>query len=399
WLLKKKRFALPTLLYFCLLCCVLTFAFTVLTCRKLVNRQLEDYQALKSSYQKLIRMDQIVRENFVYDIDEQYLSDYILAGYAYGLKNDYSYYLTEADFAKSSDSIGGDFAGIGIRVLPDEQGLIHIANVMIGSPAAEAGLQNGDRIAVVEGRPVGEIGYNQAVNDLLGTEGTQAHFEVLRGDGQLDFAVTRRKFALTTVVSRVLDSGYGYIRIYEFDLRTLEQFNTALDALLGQGVPGIVFDMRENPGGELKTICSVLDRLVPEGVIIEIADKQGTYEQIRSDARELDLPMAVITNENTASAAELFSATLRDYDKAVLVGTRTFGKGSVQTIFPLGDNTGLSLTTGLYFPPSGESYDGEGIAPDVEVTLPEELHKKIYYLEEPEDVQLQAAVQALEQAA
>ena len=398
----RRRFGWLTVLFCCILCAVATFTVTVLSYQRLVNNNLADYKQLRTKYQKLLAVEQLVDDVFVGEIDEQFLMDFVLTGYAYGLGDAHTYYLNAEDYKASFEGVAGDFAGIGIRVLPDETGAIYIASVMIGSPAEAAGVQHGDRIVQVEGRSVVDIGYATAVNDLLDVAGSTAVFSVMRGEPggegeqQVEFSVVRQRFATTTVTGKKLSNGYGYIRITEYDMKTPEQFAGVLNTLLEQNVDGLIFDMRENPGGELNAICTILDRLVPEGTIIEIRDKKGVTETIKSDATELDLPMAVLVNGNTASAAELFSATLRDYDKAVLVGTTTYGKGSVQTMYPLADGTGINLTTGLYYPPSGVSYNGEGLKPDVEIDLPTELHKKNFFLDYEEDVQLQAAVSALD---
>lgn len=391
----KRRFGWLTVLFCCILCIAVTFTATVAAYQRLVNNNLSDYQQLRTRYQKLLAVEGLVEEHFVGEIDEQYLMDYLLTGYAYGLGDAHTYYLNKEDYTASYEGVAGDFAGIGIQVLPDESGAIYVANVLIGSPAEAAGVQHGDVIIQVEGQTVSSIGYAAAVNDLLDVAGTTAEFSVQRGDAVLAFSVVREKFATTTVTGKMLDSGYGYIRITEYDMKTPDQFTAVLEELLAQEAKGLVFDMRDNPGGELGAICTILDRLVPEGTIIEIRDKQGNGEVIKSDATELELPMAVLVNGNTASAAELFSATLRDYGKAVLVGTTTYGKGSVQTMYPLTDGTGINLTTGLYYPPSGESYNGVGLEPDLVVELPEELRKKIFFLTYEEDAQLRAAVSAL----
>ena len=394
----KRQYSLITLLCACILCVAATFACTVFGYQKMVNSYLLEADTLKQKYAKLIKLDNLVRENYVYEIDEDLLLDSMLSGYSYGLDDLHTYYLSAEAYADTYEELTGNFAGIGIKVIYDtDTGLIYLAYVMPGSPAEAAGLQCGDLIESVGGASVLEMGYNEAVDARGGEAGTSAEFTGLRDGQSIPFSVTRNTFEVQTVTWRTLDSGYACVRIEEFDMKTYDQFIAVLNEILAQDVPGIVFDLRDNPGGELTAICDVLDRLVPSGVIIEIVDKEGVSETIRSDDEELNLPMAVLVDGGTASAAELFTATLRDYDKAVLVGETTYGKGSVQTLFPLGDGSGINLTCGLYYPASGESYDGIGITPDIEVALPDELVKKLRFLTEEEDVQLQQAVQALEQ--
>lgn len=392
----RRRYSLGTLLCACLLCIVLTFVVTFFGYQRAVNLDLAETNAMSRKYRKLFQLDRMVRENFIYEIDEDYLMDYILTGYAYGLDDPHTYYLNPEETDALREEFAGNFTGIGINVLYDkETSLIYISYVMPDSPAFAAGVCCGDLIDMVEGRSVLELGYQQAVDDMLGEEGTAARFRVLRDGEPIEFEVVRSAFKRQLVTAKVLESGFGYLLIEEFELSTAKQFMAGIDALLAQGVSGIVFDVRGNPGGELNTICEVLDRLVPSGVIVEIIDKNNSSEVFRSDARELTLPMAVLVDGGTASAAELFAATLRDYDKAVLVGETTYGKGSVQTMFSLDDGSMLNLTSGLYYPPCGESYDGEGITPDIEIALPDSLQRRIWSLTETEDLQLQAAVQEL----
>lgn len=393
----KKKFSGLTLLFCCILSAFAAFTVTFFGYQQVVNKTLTDVAAIKTKYAKLIRLEDIIRKNFVFDIDDQKLQDWTLSGLVYGIDDPYSYYMDAETYSDMSASLEGNFVGIGVRVnYAGDSGLIRIIQVMKGSPAEAAGLLPGDLITVVEGEDVVDIGYDAAVDKLLGEEGTVAVFTVSRDGEALDFSVVRKSFATTTVEYRMLDSGYGYIQIQEFDYPTYDQFKGAVEDLTAQGAKGLVFDVRNNPGGELGTICDILDMLVPEGNIIQIVYKDGTTETEKSDASEINLPLAVLVNGETYSAAELFAATLRDYNKALLVGEKTFGKGCMQTVFPLGDGTAVNLTNALYNPPSGNNYHGIGVFPHIEVELPKELQYKAYYLTYDEDVQLQRAVAALE---
>ena len=196
------------------------------------------------------------------------------------------------------------------------------------------------------------------------------------------------------------DPTIGIIKILSFDLGTPAQFKEACETLIEGGATRFVFDVRYNPGGDLTSICSILDYLLPEGPIVHIVDAQGGEEVINSDASELDLPMCVLVNGNTASAAELFSSALQDYDKAELVGTTTYGKGTMQTIIRLSDNTGLGISYRMYNPPYSENYEGVGVKPDVEIEMDESLaNKNIYKITDDEDTQLQKAIEILNKAA
>jgi len=226
-----------------------------------------------------------------------------------------------------------------------------------------------------------------------------AKFVAYRGDNYTEehkFEIERSFVTEQTVDYRVysLDSSVGIIKITSFDTKTVEQFKNAVSALQAEGVTKLVFDVRNNPGGELVSICTILDSLLPEGPIIRTVDKSGTETTpYKSDEAELDMPMAVIVNGSTASAAELFTSALMDYEKATVVGTLTYGKGCMQSIFPLQSGGALSLTTALYYPPFSENYNEIGITPDVVVELEgEAAEKNIYKLTDEEDTQLKAAV-------
>ena len=392
----NKKFSASTLVVSCILSMFVAFAATFFGYQQLINKTLVDIGEVRAKYSKLIRLEDIVRKNFVFEIDDKLLQDWTLSGLMYGIDDDYSYYMDAEVYSTMSSELEGNFAGIGIRVNYDSDGgLVRVIQVMKGSPAEAAGLMPGDLITVVEGESVAEIGYNTAVDNLLGLEGTPAVFTVARGGTDIDFSVVRASFVTTTVEYKMLENGYGYIQIQEFDYPTYGQFCTAIDTLTAQGAKGLVFDVRNNMGGELGTICDILDTIVPKGNIIEIVYKDGTVETETSDEAEINMPMAVLTNGDTYSAAELFAATLRDYEKAILVGEKTFGKGCMQTVFQLGDGTAVNLTNALYNPPSGKNYHGIGVFPHIEVALPTELKYKAYYLSYEEDVQLQAAVEAL----
>ena len=195
-----------------------------------------------------------------------------------------------------------------------------------------------------------------------------------------------------TVTTRMLDADTAYVRIIEFDIPTTEEFTTAMDALIADGAKRFVFDVRNNPGGNVTAVCGVLDYLLPEGPIIRTYTGSGEENTVNSDAKCLDAPMAVLINGNTASGGELFTAALRDYNKATVIGTTSFGKGTMQTVVPLSNGGALKISTEMYNPPYGENYEGVGITPDKTVELSEEALANFYRLTDEEDVQLMAAL-------
>ncbi|MBQ7921779.1 MAG: S41 family peptidase [Clostridia bacterium] len=357
---------------------------------------------------KLEEVDYLYRNYYIGEIDDDKLIDMTISGYVAGTGDDYANYYNAEEFQEMLSDLEGEMSGIGINVIYNtDLHVIEVLNVMPDSPALEAGVQSGDLIITVGEDPVEyveEIGYYAAVAKLQGKEGTEAIFSVARGEHYeetVDFRITRAKITEQTVMHHVYgpDATVGVIKITGFDSKTPEQFVAAVEDLTGQGCTDLVVDLRYNPGGELSSIVTVLDYILPEGPIIRIFDAQGNeVDSYYSEATELDIPMAVVVNGSTASAAELFTSALRDYEKAVIVGTTTYGKGCMQTTVPLSDASAVSITYRMYNPPYGENYHGVGITPHIEVELAEELqNKNIYKITDEEDNQLAAAVAALKE--
>lgn len=393
----SKRFSIGTVIVLLVLAIVLTFQITFVAVSKKYTAALNELSVNLGAYSKLAEVDAIYRSYYIGEIDEDTLSDMIIHGYVAGTGDRYAYYMNREQFAESMSDLSADMVGVGVIVIYSELG-IEVISVMPDSPALEAGVLPGDIIVKVEGELVSELGYAGAVNKVLGEEGTDASFTVLRGGEMIDFTVTRAHITEISVMSRVyeLDETVGVIRILEFDLATPLQLKEAYDRLTAAGVSRIVFDVRYNSGGELESVCSILDLLLPEGPIIHIEDAEGNRETINSDEFFYDLPMAVLVNESTASAAELFACALKDYDRAELIGTTTFGKGTMQRILPLSDGSGLAVSYRMYLPPYSDCYEGVGVEPDYICELDEALlSKNIYKITDAEDNQLARAVEVL----
>lgn len=353
---------------------------------------------------KLSAIDSMYKNQYYGEIDEEKLTDYLLKGYVAGTGDRYGAYYNRDEFTDLMADSNASMQGIGVNVIYNaDYGLIEVINVMPDSPALEAGMQPGDLIVTVgeEKESVLELGYDVAVNKLRGEAGTFAVFTVARGEGYsetVDFKIERGYVTEQTVMHHILedDTSIGIIKIIQFDAGTPDQFFSAVKELGDSGVEKYIFDVRYNPGGNLDSITKILDFLLPEGPIIRTVDKAGGEETLYSDKNEFTAPMAVLTNGSTASAAELFASALKDYDKAVLVGKTTYGKGSMQQIVPLPDGSALRMTYKMYFPPFSEGYDGVGITPDVDIDMDSALaNKNIYKITDREDTQLQAAIEYL----
>ena len=357
-------------------------------------------------YQYLLELDIMFKNYEFNEYDYEKLTDYLLSAYAAAVGDDYAVYYNAEEMEEMLASMLGENQGIGINIAYDsDESAIYVINVMIGSPADNAGILPGDLIVAVgtgsNKEYISDIGYSSALSKLQGKKGTTAEFTVKRGSEMLEFSILRDEYENQSVVSHIyeLDNTVGVIRILNFDALTPEQFSNAMEELYSKGIRKVVFDVRNNPGGNLNSIVQVLDSILTEGPIIRIVNKNGiTVQQINSDsdAKYTDVKFAVLANGNTASAAELFTAALKDYGRAVIVGTKTFGKGSMQSTLSLSGNRGVKLTTYHYLPPYSEGYDGIGITPDVTVEMSEEFaDKNIFIIGDKDDNQLKTAVESI----
>ena len=394
----SKKVSIGAAIVLMLLAALVTFQITYVGLSNKYKKDLNSVIASQQLFSKLSMVDSYYHSLYIGERDEEELIDNTIRGYVYGTGDKYAYYLDREQYAELISDTNAEMQGIGVYVI-FQNDVIEIISVMPDSPALEAGIEPGDLVVYVEGESVSEIGYNAAISKLKGEAGTYAEFTVLRGEELIDFRIKRGYVNEQTVMSRTLESDptIGIVRILSFDLGTPGQFKEACQNLIDGGAKKFIFDVRYNPGGDLRSIVEILDYLLPEGPIVRITDKDGNVvETYTSDASSLDLPFCVLTNGSTASAAELFTSALKDYEKATVVGTNTYGKGTVQTIIPLSDGTGIGISYRLYCPPFSDNFEGVGVAPDVEVEPDESLAgKNIYKITDSEDNQLQKAVEIL----
>lgn len=337
---------------------------------------------------KINELTGIVDSLFLYDYDKDEMADNIYKAVMSSLDDPYSKYYTAEEYKELSASTEGVYYGIGATVTLNDDGYVRIVQTQEGSPAEEAGILAEDVITEVAGENVKGMKLDDIVSRMKGEEGTSVTLTIVRGDETLKTDVTRRKIDSVLVTGKMLDNNIGYIAISQFEGVTLEQFNNAFDDLKEQGMQGLIIDVRGNPGGRLDTVTDILDRLLPEGLIVYMQDKNGKREEIRSDEEcDLDVPCAVLVNGNSASASEVFSGALQDYGLAGIIGTQTFGKGIVQSIYKLDDGSAVKLTTQDYYTPNGNNIHGIGITPDEVVELDEDAYKQ-----DGTDTQLDAAV-------
>ncbi len=354
----------------------------------------------KSELNKKVNyIKRLIDRYYMGEVTEEDYETWYLRSILYALDDPYSCYYTPQEYNELMESSNGTYCGIGALVSQNvKTGVITIVKPFVNGPAYEAGMLPGDIIYKVEGKEVTGVDISQVVSEMKGEKGTKVEVEVVR-EGEkspLSLEITRDTVEVPTVEYKMLKDNIGYIYIMEFDEVTAKQFLDAVESLINQGMKGLVIDIRDNPGGLLETVVAMLDRILPEGLIVYTEDKNGQREEKTSDKVEFNLPLAVLINGNSASASEIFAGAIQDYEKGVIVGTQSFGKGIVQSVIPLYDGSAVKMTVAYYYTPKGRNIHGIGITPDVEIELAEELSKKVVISEE-EDNQLQKAVEIIKE--
>ncbi len=348
---------------------------------------------------KVTLLDKYIDKYYLNGTEELQMTEGIYKGYLDSLEDPYSVYYTQKEYQDLLETTTGTYCGIGAVVSQNmDTGIITIVEPYEGSPAAEAGLLPGDMIYKVEGEEVTGEDLTKVVAKMKGEEGTDVDVTVFRSSTNkyIDVTITRRQIEIETIDYEMLDNSIGYIEVTSFDGVTAEQFRSALDDLEAQGQKGLIIDLRDNGGGRLDIVVDMLDRMLPEGVLVSTKTREGKGAAYKStDEEQFDKPLVVLMNGNSASASEVFAGAIQDYEAGILVGTTSFGKGIVQTIFDLQDGSAIKLTTSEYFTPKGRNIHGDGLTPDVEVELDEELLTQLS-IEKEDDNQLQAAIEEIE---
>lgn len=337
---------------------------------------------------------------FIDDYDEEKLADAAASAMVEATGDRWSYYLTAEEKSSYDEQMRNAYVGIGVTItVQEELGGMRIEAVTAGGPAEEAGLLTGDIITEVEGEKTLDLGMTGTRTKVRGEEGTFVTLTILRGEESFPVSVERRSIQTPVATYEMLDGQIGYIKIANFDTRCAEETNAAMDELIAQDAKALIFDVRNNGGGYKNELVKVLDKILPEGILFQSEDYQGSKQIDRSDADCIDLPMAVLVNQDSYSAAEFFAAAIQEYDWGTVVGTKTVGKGNFQTAFTLSDGSMLNLSIGKYYTPQGRSLTDTGITPDVEIALSDENGAKLYYgqLEKADDAQLQAAIREITQ--
>ena len=308
----------------------------------------------------------------------------------------WSYYISAADMAAFEEAVSNEYVGVGMTVQKADGGML-VTSVEKDGPAWNSGIRVDDLITMVDGVSVADLTVAEVSDLVRGEIGTVVRLTLLREDTYVQLAVTRAAIVVDVAVGEMLEGNIGYIQVANFDQHCAEQTLACMEDLMAQGAEALLFDMRFNAGGKKSEMITILDALLPEGELFSSVNYAGEVEVENSDAACITLPMAVLVNEDSFSAAEFFAAALQEFDAAEVVGMPTTGKGNFQYTLPLSDGSAVVLSTGKYFTPSGKSLTNVGITPDVEVDLSYEDYKALYYgvLEQADDEQLQAAIEVL----
>ena len=349
---------------------------------------------------KAAEVQEIIETYFIDDYDEDTLADGAASGMVDATGDEWSYYLSADEVAAYEESMANAYVGVGITITEDaEAGGMRVEEVVSGGPAEEAGIRMGDLLLAVEGEDVLTLGIDGTRNLVRGEEGTHVNMHFSRNGTEYDVSVERRSIETPVVTGELLDENIGYIKIDNFDERSAAETIAFVKDLIGQGAEALLFDVRFNPGGYADELVKVLDYLLPEGDLFRSVDYAGREEVDTSDASCVELPMAVLVNEDSYSAAEFFAAALQEYEWATIVGSQTYGKGNFQTAFYLSDGSMVNLSIGKYYTPNGKSLSETGVTPDVVVDLDDEQYALLYYnaLEQADDPQFQAAIDTLTQ--
>ena len=346
--------------------------------------------------EKVNLLSDVIDQYYYKDITDEEKMEGIYKGLMSSTNDKYTDYYSPKEFKDLMVTMEGDYGGIGATLSQDKVTKeVSVVEVYEGSPAARAGLERGDIVISVDGHLGTDESLDDYVQRIRGEEGTSIEMVYKRDDQEHTIEITREEVIVPSVSHRMLDDKIGYIRISSFVNGTQKDFEDALADLQSQGMQGIVFDMRDNGGGMVDSVVAILDDILPAGTVVYTMDKSGKREDYTSDdAKKIDIPVTVLVNENTASAAEIFTGAIRDFNYGTIIGTNTFGKGIVQSTVPLSDGSAVKITVATYYTPSGECIHEKGIKPDIELEFSYADENPTEY-DELKDNQVQKAMEVL----
>ncbi|MCB6546118.1 S41 family peptidase [Blautia glucerasea] len=362
------------------------------------QRQYNGVLSDTSHVQKIEYLEKLIDQEYLGEVDNDEMAEGVYAGLVYGLGDVYSRYYTADEYAQETASTDGAYAGIGVSIQKNKNGGVQIAECYEGGPGADAGLQTGDVITAINDTDVTDMELSDVVSLIRENKDKTIVLTVFRENEEKsrEISVDVTDVELPSVSGEMIDESTGYIQITQFTGVTPQQYKDTFAELKDKGMERLVIDLRDNPGGLLTSVCDILREILPEGLIVYTEDKYGNREEETCDGKnKLDMPLAVLVNENSASASEIFAGAVQDHGVGTIVGTTTYGKGVVQELRQLSDGSAVKLTVSNYYTPNGNSINKVGIKPDVEVKLASVLLNKDEITHE-EDNQLQKALNVIE---
>ncbi len=401
--MRKRRVPIGVVIALMAITATLTLTLTYQYAMNSFNDQVKNVAERQKMYGRLYQIDTRVRDYFLFSVDDASVFDAIAEGYVNGLKDNGTRYLPQSLCVKTQQQIQGMEIGIGMEVaMYHDTARAVVTRIINSGPAQLAGVQVGDFLMGVNDIVLDDTWTLERIERLLtGDAGTELTLKVQRTNAEglpedFTFTLTRRQYETQTVTYRIIE-GLGYVRIYSFNERTDEEFREALVSLVNTGIEGLIIDVRNNGGGVMESAANIADTLVPAGTIVSYAGRDGVKKpKYISDGGQTDLPLAILINQNSASAAEMLAAAVQDYSKGRIVGVQSYGKGTVQELHTFSDGSGLYLTTAFFYPPFSSSFHGIGVTPDIKVEM--DYTGSLDLLDETTDVQLSAAVNLLNQS-
>ena len=355
-----------------------------------------DAVKFKMKYPKLVELAEVIDTQYIGEYNPDDIAEAAANAMVTATGDRWSYYVSADDLQAHVMAAANKYVGVGITVSKKDGEYIKVEGVEAGGSAADSGIMPGDMITAVDGTDILDMTLDDVKGLITGEEGTAVELTVRSGEKTGNVTLTRRAIKIESVTYRMIDD-IGYVKIANFYENTAQDFADAVDALIQQGAKGLVFDVRYNGGGYLHELIDMLDYLLPEGVIFRSEDRDGKTYTEQSDAQCIEIPMTVLVNDMTYSAAEYFAEAIREFDWGTVVGGKTSGKGYSQNLIYLSDGSAVNLSTMKYFTPDGTCLAGVGITPDIELYPEDEEYYGVYYgtVEDGEDSQLQAALEAV----
>lgn len=375
--------------------CAITFVLTWTISLRIYNSKIVSGETYAGVYKKIHEMDTTVRANYIGEIDDDYLEAAMISGYVSGIGDRYASYKSANSYYELQQTVNGVVNGAGFEVEDNGSGYLRVTKVYQNSSAQSNGVMVGDIITEIDGRSLLAMSISDAKERLSGEIGTTLSIRIVRGSEQISVTLIRQQIDIESVTDELLENNIGYIRIATFNGKTAEQFSTSLDSLLARNIKALVIDLRQNGGGVVSALTPMLNRIIPATVVATAEYKNGASKVlIETDSDEcLDIPMVILVDGGTASAAELFAVALRDEQGALLVGTQTYGKAVMQNTYQMSDGSAFVFSVATIKPAKSEQYNGVGLKPDFIVELPSDT--SIDYLTRESDTQLSKAIEIL----